>query len=167
YGDPVAEVHAVRNSVGLVDVSTLGKIEVVGRDAIELLDRVYVNKWSDLKVGRCRYGVMCNEDGILFDDGVCARLAADRFYLTATTGNAEGVYQWLELWRANWRLDVNIVNHTSGMAALNLAGPRAREVLAQLTPLDLSRTAFPYMTVREASVAGVLCRLLRIGFVGE
>ncbi|MBI3463602.1 MAG: (2Fe-2S)-binding protein, partial [Planctomycetes bacterium] len=113
YNDPIAEVQAVRNGVGLIDVSTLGKIEVVGPDAVELLERVYLNKWSDLKVGRARYGVMCNEDGIIFDDGVCARLAPDRFYLTATTGNAEGVWQWLELWRATWRLDATILNHTS------------------------------------------------------
>ncbi len=167
YGDPVAEVIAVRNSVGLIDVSTLGKIEVVGPDAVELLERVYLNKWSDLKIGRSRYGVMCNEDGIIFDDGVCARLAADRFYLTATTGNAEGVFQWLELWCATWGLEATILNHTSGFAAMNLAGPRSRELLGQLTPLDISNASFPYMAMREAEVAGVPCRLLRIGFVGE
>src|SRR5262245_25083452 len=87
YSDPVAEVRAVRNGVGLIDVGTLGKIEVIGPDAAELLERVYLNKWAELKPGRVRYGVMCNEDGILFDDGVGARLATDRFYLTATTGN--------------------------------------------------------------------------------
>jgi sarcosine oxidase subunit alpha len=167
YGDPIAEVLAVRNGVGLIDVSTLGKIEVAGPDAAQLLERVYINKWSDLKIGRSRYGVMCNEDGIIFDDGVCARLAPDRFYLTATTGNAEGVYQWLELWRATWRLNVRILNHTSGMAAMNLAGPRSRDVLGRLTTLDITNAAFPYMGMRHADVAGVTCRLLRIGFVGE
>src|SRR5262249_8961037 len=91
YGDVAAEVQAVRTAVGLIDVSTLGKFEVVGPDAAELLDRIYLNRWGDLKVGRLRYGAMCNEDGILFDDGVGARLADDRFYLTATTGNADGV----------------------------------------------------------------------------
>jgi sarcosine oxidase subunit alpha len=173
YGDSVAEVHAVRTGVGLIDVSTLGKIEVVGPDAAELLERIYLNRWSDLKPGRARYGVMCNEDGILFDDGVGARLEVQsaregqRFYLTATTGNADGVVQWLELWRTTWRLDAQVFNWTAGLAAMNLAGPRAREVLGPLTPLDLSNAAFPYLGFREAEVAGVPCRLLRIGFVGE
>jgi len=167
YGDPAAEVTAVRTGVGLVDVSTLGKFEVVGPDAVELLERVYLNKWSDLKVGRARYGVMCNEDGIIFDDGVCARLAPDYFYLTATTGNADGVFQWLELWKATWRLNVTFLNHTSGVAAMNVAGPRSRDLLGQLTTLYASNAAFPYMGFREADVAGVPCRLLRIGFVGE
>jgi sarcosine oxidase subunit alpha len=167
YGDPGAEVIGVRNRVGLIDVSTLGKIEVAGPDAAQLLERVYLNKWSDLKVGRSRYGVMCNEDGIVFDDGVCARLEPNRFYLTATTGNADGVFQWLELWRIVWRLDVRISNHTSSVAAMNLAGPRSREVLSRLTALDVTNAAFPYMALRHAEVAGVQCRLLRIGFVGE
>jgi sarcosine oxidase subunit alpha len=167
YGDPVAEVRAVRSGVGLIDVSTLGKIEVVGPDAAELLERVYLNQWADLKVGRARYGAMCNEDGILFDDGVGTRLGPDRFYLTATTGNAEGVFQWLELWKATWRLNATVLNHTSALAAMNLAGPRAREVLGRLTQLDISAAAFPYLAVREGDVAGVPCRLLRIGFVGE
>jgi sarcosine oxidase subunit alpha len=167
YGDPVAEVRAVRTRAGLIDVSTLGKIEVVGPDAVELLERVYLNGWRDLPPGRVRYGVMCNEDGILFDDGVGARLGPDRFYLTATTGNAEAVVQWLELWAATWGLNVYVLNQTAALAAMNLAGPRAREVLCQLTALDLTATAFPYLGYREAEVAGVPCRLLRIGFVGE
>jgi sarcosine oxidase subunit alpha len=167
YGDPAAEVRAVRARAGLIDVSTLGKIEVVGPDAVELLERVYLNKWRDLPPGRVRYGVMCNEDGILFDDGIGARLGPDRYYLTATTGNAEAVVQWLELWAATWRLDIHILNHTAALAAMNLAGPRAREVLCQVTALDVSVAAFPYLGYREADVAGVPCRLLRIGFVGE
>jgi sarcosine oxidase subunit alpha len=167
YGDSAAEVQAVRNEVGLIDVSTLGKIELVGPDAAELLERVYLNKWSDLKVGRARYGAMCTEEGILFDDGVGVRLGPDRFYLTATTGNADGVFQWLELWKATWRLNVTVLNRTSAMAAMNLAGPRAREVLGRLCRLDLSSSAFPYLGVRDAVVADVPCRLMRLGFVGE
>jgi sarcosine oxidase subunit alpha len=167
YGDPTAEVSAVRNGVGLIDVSTLAKIEVFGPDAAELLERIYLNHWSDLKPGRARYGVMCNEDGILFDDGVGARLGSERYYLTATTGNAEAVVQWLELWRTTWRQNATVISRTSALAAMNLAGPRAREVLSQAAALDLSPAAFPYMSVREAEVAGVPCRLLRIGFVGE
>ncbi len=167
YGDVAAEVAAVRTAVGLIDVSTLGKIEVVGPDAAELLERVFLNRWADLKPGRVRYGAMCNEDGVLFDDGVGVYLAPDRFFLSATTGNADAVFQWLELWRMTWRLDVAVLNRTTEMAAMNLAGPRARDVLARLTALDVSPAAFPYMGFREAEVAGVPCRLLRIGFVGE
>jgi sarcosine oxidase subunit alpha len=167
YGDPADEVRAVRSEVGLIDVSTLGKIEVIGPDATTLLERVYLNEWADLASGRARYGVMCTEEGILFDDGVGARLGSDHFYLTATTGNAEAVFQWLELWRATWRLNVTLLNQTSAFAAMNLAGPRSRAVLGRLTSLDLSPAAFPYLAAREGEVAGVPCRLLRIGFVGE
>jgi sarcosine oxidase subunit alpha len=167
YGDPAAEVRAVRNGAGLIDVSTLGKIEVVGPDAAELLERVYVNSWADLGIGRTRYGVLCTEEGIVFDDGVGARLGPEHFYLTATTGNAESVFQWLELWRTTWRLNAVVLNRTSAFAAVNLAGPRSRDILAGLTALDLSLAGFPYLAAREGQVAGVPCRLLRIGFVGE
>jgi sarcosine oxidase subunit alpha len=167
YGDPLAEVQAVRTSAGLIDVSTLGKIELRGPDAGELLERVYLNSWKDLKVGRARYAAMCTEEGILFDDGVGARLGPEQYYLTATTGNADAVFQWLQMWRATWRLNVVVVNQTSNMAAMNLAGPQARQILATLTDLDVPATAFPYMAMREGHVAGVPCRLLRLGFVGE
>jgi sarcosine oxidase subunit alpha len=167
YGDPAAEVRAVRTAVGLIDVSTLGKFELVGPDAAELLERVYLNSWADLAVGRARYGVMCTEEGIVFDDGVGGRLARDHFYLTATTGNADAVFQWLELWRTTWRMNVTILNRTAAFAAMNLAGPHARQVLGRLTEMDLSPLAFPYPAVRQGEVAGVPCRLLRVGFVGE
>src|SRR5262249_6043375 len=126
YGDPIAEVGAVRNAAGLIDVSTLGKIEVFGPDAALLLERIYLNEWADLRVGRSRYGVMCTEEGIVFDDGVGARVGPEQFYLTATTGNAESVFQWLELWRTTWRLNAIVVNRTSAFAAMNLVGPQAR-----------------------------------------
>jgi sarcosine oxidase subunit alpha len=167
YGDSQAEVNAVRNRVGLIDVSTLGKIEIIGPDAAELLERIYLNRWADLKPGRARYGAMCTEEGILFDDGVGARLGPEHFYISATTGNAEAVVQWLELWRATWRLRCHVINRTSATAAMNLAGSQARQVLGKLTTLDVSVSGFPYMAFREGEVAGVVCRLLRIGFVGE
>ncbi|HEV3118822.1 MAG TPA: glycine cleavage T C-terminal barrel domain-containing protein, partial [Gemmataceae bacterium] len=167
YGDPDAEVRSVRSNVGLIDVSTLGKIEVIGPDAAELLDRIYLNRWSDLKAGRVRYGTMCNEDGILIDDGVGTRLDAERFHITATTGNADAIVQWLELWKAAWRLKATVLSQTSAYAAMNLAGPHSREVLQRLTAMDLSPATFPYMTMREGDVAGVSCRVFRIGFVGE
>lgn len=167
YGDVKAEVRAVREGVGIIDVSTLGKLEIVGPDAGEFLDRIYVNRWSNLAVGKARYGVLCTEDGIIFDDGVGARLAQEQFYLTTTSGNAEAVYQWLELWRTAWKLKVTIVPHTVGVAAINVAGPRARDLLGKVIRWDASAVEFPYMTARDAEVAGVLCRLLRVGFVGE
>lgn len=167
YVDPAAEVRLVRSSAGLIDVSTLGKFDIIGPDAGELLDRVYVNRVANLPGGKARYGVMCNEDGILFDDGVVARLNRDHFFLTATTGNADAVYQWLELWKTTWRLNATVINQTAALAAMNLAGPHAREILSRLTHLDLSARAFPYMSIWEEEVAGVRCRLLRVGFVGE
>jgi len=167
YVDPAAEVRLVRSAAGIIDVSTLGKMEVIGPDAGQLLDRVYVNHFANLPGGKARYGVMCNEDGILFDDGVAARLDRDHFFLTATTGNAEAVYQWLELWKTTWRLNATVINQTAALAAMNLAGPRSRETLARLTSLDLSPQAFSYMAIGEDEVAGVRCKLLRVGFVGE
>ncbi|HEX5272285.1 MAG TPA: glycine cleavage T C-terminal barrel domain-containing protein, partial [Gemmataceae bacterium] len=167
YGDPAAEVRAVRGAAGLIDVSTLGKIEVIGPDAAELLERVYINQWADLAAGRARYGVMCTEEGIVYDDGVGARVGPEHFYLTATTGNADGVFGWLELWRVTWRLNAVVLNRTSAFAAMNLAGPGSREILAGLTALDLSPDGFAYLAARQGEVAGVPCRLLRIGFVGE
>jgi sarcosine oxidase subunit alpha len=110
---------------------------------------------------------MCTEEGILFDDGVGARLGPEQYYLTATTGNADAVFQWLQMWRATWGLNAVVVNQTSNLAAMNLAGPEARQMLAKLTDLDVSATAFPYMAMREGKVADVPCRLLRPGFVGE
>lgn len=167
YGDVRAEVRAVREAVGLIDVSTLGKLEVFGPDAGDFLDRVYLNRWSNLAIGKARYAALCLEDGVLFDDGIGARLAAEQYYLTTTTGNAEAVYQWLELWRTTWKMRVTIVNHTVGLGAINVTGPRARELLARVIRWDASAAEFPYMTARDGEVAGVLCRVLRIGFVGE
>lgn len=167
YGDVMGEVNAIRNSVGLIDVGTLGKIELIGPDAVELLERIYINRWADLKEGRTRYGVMCTEEGIIFDDGVGGRLGPNHYYVTASTGNAEAVVRWLELWRTVWKLNVTILNRTAALAGMNVAGPKSREVLRRLTALDVSAEAFPYLGLRSAEVAGVPCRLLRVGFVGE
>lgn len=167
YGDPQAEVRAVRERVGLIDVSTLGKLNVQGPDAVRLLEGVYTNRFSNLPVGRIRYGVMCTEEGIVFDDGVVGRLSDDAYYLTTTTGGVNTVYEWLTWWLTSWGWRVHVANVTSSYAAVNLAGPGARDVLTRLTDLDLSNPAFPYMHLRQARVAGVPACLLRIGFVGE
>ncbi|MEY2333150.1 2Fe-2S iron-sulfur cluster-binding protein [Acidithiobacillus ferrianus] len=161
------EVAAVRASVGLIDVGTLGKLEVFGPQAVELLERVYVSKYANLKVGMTRYAVMCDEAGVVIDDGVIARLAADHFYFTTTTSGAAQIYRELSRLNAMWRLNCGIVNHTGAFSAMNLAGPKSREVLQQLTAIDLSGGSFPYLAVREGRVAGIPARLMRVGFVGE
>jgi sarcosine oxidase subunit alpha len=162
-----AEVHAVRSAVGLIDVGTLGKIEVHGPDAGELLDRAYAGKYSDLKVGMTRYGLMLDEAGVIVDDGVVARLDVNLFYFTTTTGGSATVYRELLRLNAMWGLDCALVNVTGHRAAFNFAGPSSREILAELTDIDLSEAAFPYLGVRSGHVAGVAARLLRVGFVGE
>ena len=162
-----AEYWAVRKRVGVIDLSTLGKLEVYGADAPKLLDKVYTNRLSDLRVGASRYSVICDDAGIILDDGTISRLAADRFFITTTTGNIEFVQQWLEWWlvATDWR--VHITNVTGDLAAVNVAGPRARDTLAKLTERNLGRRAFRYMRCRQAEVAGVPSIMLRIGFVGE
>ena len=161
------EVRAVRQRVGLIDVGTLGKLELHGPDAAEFLERVYTGRFKGLKPGMTRYGVMLDETAVVIDDGVIARLADQHFYFTTTTTGAALVYRELQRWNAIWNLNLGIVNATGANAAVNLAGPRSRDVLENLTSLDLSDAAFPYLGVREAAVAGIPARLMRVGFVGE
>jgi glycine cleavage system aminomethyltransferase T len=161
------EYRAVRERAGLIDVSTLGKIEVKGSDAGGLLDLVFTHTFSTLPIGRVRYSVLCDELGTILDDGTISRMDPQRYFLTTTTGNVDFVQQWLEWWAAAAGFKVNITNLTAGLAAMNLAGPLARDVLAQLTDCDLSSMAFPYMDWRQATVAGVPAAMMRIGFVGE
>jgi sarcosine oxidase subunit alpha len=160
------EYRAVRERVGLIDVGTLGKLDLQGRDCGAFLDWVYSNRLSDLRPGRVRYSVLCDEAGIMLDDGTISRLADDRYFITTTTGNLDFVQQWLEWWLVGTGWDVYITNMT-GLAAVNLAGPQARSVLSKLTNCDLSSEGFPYMSCRQAEVAGVPSLMLRIGFVGE
>ena len=167
YTSPELEWKAVRERVGLIDLSTLGKIEVHGRDAARILDKVYTHNFSTLKVGRVRYAVMCGDDGIILDDGTISRLAEDRFYITTTSGNIDFVEKWLEWWITGTGLCAHVTNVTGDFAAINVAGPKAREVLKPLTAMDISSGAFKYMRYAEGDVAGVPARLLRIGFVGE
>ncbi|NIR29826.1 MAG: FAD-dependent oxidoreductase [Gammaproteobacteria bacterium] len=163
-----AECLSVRNNVGLIDVSTLGGIEVRGPQAGEFLNRVYTYGYAKQAVGRARYVVMTNEQGTVVDDGVACRLHEQRYYVTATTGGVEGVYRNMLFWQAQWRLDVEIAHVTSGWCGVNIAGPRSRDVLAPLcADVDLSPASFPYMGVREGTVAGIAARLIRVGFVGE
>jgi sarcosine oxidase subunit alpha len=167
YGDVEAEVRAVHERLGVIDVSTLGKLVVEGPDAAELLDRLYPNRFSDLAVGRIRYGVLTTDGGRIMDDGTVGRLADDLFYVTTTSTGSDAVCEWFEWWNAVWGYDAEIVNLTGALAAINLAGPRAREALTSLTDDDVSIEAFRYLDARELRVAGVPCLALRIGFVGE
>lgn len=167
YGDAHAEVMAVHQRAGLIDVSTLGKIELRGPDSVPFLERIYTSRFANLPVGRMRYGLMCSEEGVIFDDGVVGRLADDHYYLTTTTGGLASVYEWLTWWLAAWDYQLDLFNVTPDYAAVNLAGPQAREVLQKLTAMDVSNQAFPYMHLRQAQIAGVPARLMRIGFVGE
>jgi sarcosine oxidase subunit alpha len=167
YGDPKAEAKAVHDSLGLIDVSTLGKVLVSGPDAATFLERIYPNRFADLKVGRIRYGVLGTDGGRIMDDGTIARLDDEDFYVTTTSTGAEGVIEWFEWWNAVWQLEIEIVNVTGALAAVNVAGPRARELMARLTDLDVSNEALKYLDAKQAHVAGVPCLILRIGFVGE
>jgi sarcosine oxidase, subunit alpha len=162
-----SEVAAVRNSVGLIDVGTLGKLEVHGPDAGVFLDRAYAGRYSDLKIGMTRYGLLLDEAGTIVDDGVIARLHEQCYYFTTTTGGSAGVYRELLRLNALWGLNCSLVNVTGHRAAFNLAGPRSRELLSAMTSVNLNEGAFPYLGVREGIVGGASARLLRVGFVGE
>lgn len=165
--DPQAEVRAVHESLGVIDVSTLGKLLVKGPDAGAFLDRLYPNRFSDLKVGRIRYGVLTNDAGRIFDDGTVARLADDEFYVTTTSTGADGVFQWFEWWNAVWHMDVELANVTGAVAAVNVAGPNARKLMERVFDGDVGNEAFAYLDAKSGHVAGVPALILRIGFVGE
>jgi sarcosine oxidase subunit alpha len=167
-GDAILdEALAVRNGVGLIDIGTLGKFEVSGPDAAAFLERTYTGKFAQLRVGRLSYALALDESGIIIDDGLVARLGEDRFYATATTTGAAALFQEMQRWAIIWKMNVVLVNVTGHWAAMNLAGPRSREVLAGLTDVDLSASAFPYLGAREGTIARAPARLLRVGFVGE
>ena len=167
YGDPEGEALNVHRAAGLIDVSTLGKLLVQGPDAGAFLDRLYPNRFSNLKPGRIRYGVISSDAGRIVDDGTICRLDDDTFYVTTTSSGAGAVQEWFCWWLADWGLNVHVTDVTQGLSAVNLAGPRAREILAALTDLDCSNEAFAYLDARRAPIAGVPCLALRIGFVGE
>lgn len=164
------ECTAARTGVAMMDASTLGKIQLQGRDVGVLLDRVYTNVMSTLATGSVRYGVMCGLDGMVLDDGTVARLAGDRWHMTTTTGHAGRVLAWLEEWlQTEWRdLDVRCTSVTEQWATIAVAGPRSREVIARLAPaLDVSAAGFPFMTWRDTLLLGIPARIMRISFSGE
>jgi len=164
------EASAVRERVGLVDISTLGKLELFGPDAPAFLERVYINRWRGLKVGRWRYGVMLREDGIVFDDGTTSRIGEAHYFMTVTTGQAPLVTRRLDYWhKVLWpELDLRIVSVTDQWAGVALAGPQSRRVLTRvLDGLDISPGAFPHMAMGTGSIAGIAARVFRISFSGD
>jgi sarcosine oxidase subunit alpha len=167
YGDPAGEAKNVHDALGVIDVSTLGKLLVTGPDAAAFLERLYPNRFGDMKAGRIRYAVLGTDAGRIMDDGTIARLDEEEYYVTTTSTGAGAVVEWFEWWNAVWGLDVEIANVTGALAAVNVAGPHARELTGRLTDLDLSNEAFTYLDAKEAHVAGVPSLILRIGFVGE
>jgi sarcosine oxidase, subunit alpha len=164
------ECAAARGGVGILDGSTLGKIDVQGRDAAELLDRIYTNLMSSLKVGAIRYGVMCGVDGMVIDDGTVLRLAEDRFLVYTTTGGAAKILDWMEEWlQTEWpQLQVALTSVTDHWATFPVVGPRSRDVIGTVFgDLDVSNDAFPFMTWRDTRLDGVPVRVARVSFSGE
>ncbi|WP_417386406.1 2Fe-2S iron-sulfur cluster-binding protein [Gimesia sp.] len=161
------EACHVRQNVGLIDVSTLGKLEICGPDAARFLERIYTGRFVKQKPGSLRYGLACDETGVIIEDGVIARLDDERFYVTATSSGAAAFYREMQRWAQIWEMNVTLVNATGQLAAMNIAGPHSRAVLQQLTDLNLDAESFPYLSVQPANVAGVSALLLRVGFVGE
>jgi sarcosine oxidase subunit alpha len=164
------EVKAVRTSVGIVDASTLGKIDIQGPDAAWFLNMVYTNAWSKLEPGRCRYGLMLGEDGMVMDDGVTSRLADNHFHMTTTTGGAARVMAWLEDWlQCEWTdKKVYLTSVTEQWAVIGISGPMARKLLAEVAPaLALDDQSFPHLSFTDGIVAGVKCHVYRITFTGE
>ena len=171
YGDPAAEVRNVRAKVGVIDVTPLGKLDLRGPDVPQLLNLLYVNQWNKLAIGGVRYGMMCAEDGVVLDDGVTGRLGPEHYLMSTTSSGAGTVWEWVLNWlqteHPEWQVHVTPV--TTAFASMNVAGPASRALLGRLvSDIDLTPEAFPYMHVREGTVAGVAgCFMWRIGFTGE
>jgi sarcosine oxidase, subunit alpha len=164
------ECRAAREGVAVMDVSTLGKIDIQGPDSLEFLNRMYTNSLDSLKIGSCRYGLMCKADGMVFDDGVVMHLGPDRWLATTTTGGAAAVLDWMEEWlQTEWPdLQVRLTSVTDQWAGIAVVGPRSREVVQSLFPeLPVDQASFPFLAIREAETTGIPTRLHRITFSGE
>jgi sarcosine oxidase, subunit alpha len=164
------ESKAVRESAGILDASTLGKIDIQGTDSSEFLNRVYTNAWSKLAVGKCRYGLMLNEDGMVYDDGVTTRLDENHYIMTTTTGGAANVLAKLEDYlQTEWpELDVYLSSVTDHYATASVCGPNSKKILNKIIPdLDLSDESFPHMSFKNAKIGKIKCRVMRISFTGE
>ncbi len=167
YGDAAEEYRAVRERVSVMDVGTLGKFLVAGRDAAALVDGVFPCRVEDLAPGRARYTPVLDEAGYVIDDGLICALEDGGYYVTSTSGGAERTDAWLRDWADRWGLHAHVVDRTAMLGAVLVAGPLARDLLARLCDDRIDRVSFPYMAHREIAVAGVPCRAIRVGFVGE
>ena len=164
------ESKAAREGAGILDASTLGKIDIQGSDASEFLNRVYTNAWSKLAVGKCRYGLMLNEDGMVYDDGVTTRLSENHYIMTTTTGGAANVLEKLEDYlQTEWpELDVYLTSVTDHYATASVCGPNSKKIISKIIPnLDLSDENFPHMSFKNAKIGNIKCRVMRISFTGE
>jgi len=164
------EVKATRDSLGILDASTLGKIDLKGRDVSEFLNRVYTNAWSKLAIGKCRYGVMLGDDGMVIDDGVTTRLGEHHYVMTTTTGNAASIMSKLEDWlQTEWpELKVYLTSITEQFGTISLNGPNSRKIMGSLFPHeDFSSESFPHMSFKELKIDNTICRVMRISFTGE
>jgi sarcosine oxidase subunit alpha len=161
------EALAVHQSVGIIDGGSLGKFEVQGPDAAEFLERFYAGKFASQAVGETRYALMLDESGVVVDDGVVSRLAEDSFYITVSTSNAAAVYREMQRWLQIWKLQIGLINVTGAYGLINVAGPKAREVVAKLATMSLTDEDFRYGAVTETDIAGVAVRLMRVGFVSD
>ncbi|MDA9604693.1 sarcosine oxidase subunit alpha family protein [Candidatus Pelagibacter sp.] len=164
------ESASARKSAGILDASTLGKIDIQGSDASEFLNRIYTNAWSKLAIGKCRYGLMLNEDGMIYDDGVTTRLNENHYIMTTTTGGAANVMGKLEDYlQTEWpELDVYLTSVTDHFATASVCGPNSKKIMNKLIPdLDLSNKNFPHMSYKEAKIGKIQCRVMRISFTGE
>jgi len=164
------ESKAARDSAGILDASTLGKIDIQGTDASEFLNRVYTNAWSKLAIGKCRYGLMLNEDGMVYDDGVTTRISENHYLMTTTTGGAANVLSKLEDYlQTEWpELDVYLTSVTDHYSTASICGPNSKKILNKLFPnLDLSDENFPHMSFKEDKLENINCRIMRISFTGE
>ena len=164
------ESKAARDSAGILDASTLGKIDIQGTDASEFLNRVYTNAWSKLAIGKCRYGLMLNEDGMVYDDGVTTRLSENHYIMTTTTGGAATVLGKLEDYlQTEWpELDVYLTSVTDHYATVSVCGPNSKKIVSQIIPdLDFSDESFPHMSFKNSKIGNIKCRVMRISFTGE
>ena len=164
------ESKAARDSAGILDASTLGKIDIQGTDSSEFLNRVYTNAWSKLAIGKCRYGLMLNEDGMVYDDGVTTRLGENHYIMTTTTGGAANVLSKLEDYlQTEWpELDVYLTTVTDQYSTISICGPNSKKIIKKVIPrIDLSDENFPHMSFKNAKLDEVDCRIMRISFTGE
>ena len=161
------ESLAVRQSVGVIDSSTLGKVEVCGPDAAEFLERFYTGVYADQKIGRSRYVLLLDELGVMVDDGIATRLANELFFVTISTANAPAVYREMQRWLQIWKLNVTLVNVTSAYGVINIAGPKASKVLSKLVSIDLFDDALPMGRSTHTNISGVSVRIVRAAFVAK